>query len=582
MISVSETRRNIVELVVAIRERNMSLRNFRKLQVSNEQPNQDESSGDEYEPLYVKADRNVFADFSLSSNSESAEEKSESSDSECGAKAPRIKEKKKKARKNNKARRRATAYAADTEELDEIDQSVKEVNALLGTPPPASPVVVVEKKKEDIRKVDVQHLNVSVELMRMFGADPEDRGRGRGRVPNLRRIQRQVIIPNLSVTPVAGLSMVLMERTDDATYFSFRHSRHYREAHIEFLKATDHRFIDPMFLKLGEKYKHVEAQLEMADYIFLKEQYSLGGNMIEKIIYQMECAFHPLFHLGDMSTRLEYKYIENRAFYVAVLKYIHMLSNRACHRTALELAKMLMNLDPTDPLAVIFVIDVLAIRAREFEWLIKAIDFWRGERGAGDMFNMQYSYALAYYHLARQGKEGFEESKAEEMLQEAIMNFPVVAFNLVELASEGDAARISSHRLFEVSSPHGLGCAKRVKDLFSLYARLAKGRWRDTQPLQWLIKNLFDVVRKYDADPEMQERVDKLRKRNSSMIRCLPTQVQRHCCVIKTISELLVDGPVPSIQMTRLSDPIPMVRDTIDLPGYTKVSTNYKLHHFNR
>lgn len=92
--------------------------------------------------------------------------------------------------------------------------------------------------------------------------------------------------------------------------------------------------------------------------------------------------------------------MENRPFHILLLKYLHLLTNRACHRTALELAKLLLNLDPTDPLAILFIIDTLALRAREHQWLIDAVDHWSKERNAGFLFNIQFSYAMAHYHVA--------------------------------------------------------------------------------------------------------------------------------------------------------------------------------------
>lgn len=102
-----------------------------------------------------------------------------------------------------------------------------------------------------------------------------------------------------------------------------------------------------------------------------------------------------------MNVRLEYAYVENRTFFMVILKYIYILTNKACHRTALELAKMLLNLEPSDPLAILMVIDILALRAREHSWLIQAVDYWKESRNAHRLFNIQYSYALAHFHVAQ-------------------------------------------------------------------------------------------------------------------------------------------------------------------------------------
>ena len=45
------------------------------------------------------------------------------------------------------------------------------------------------------------------------------------------------------------------------------------------------------------------------------------------------------------------------------------LSRRGLHGTALEYAKLLLGLDPTDPRGVLFCIDYLAIRAGQYNFL---------------------------------------------------------------------------------------------------------------------------------------------------------------------------------------------------------------------
>lgn len=105
------------------------------------------------------------------------------------------------------------------------------------------------------------------------------------------------------------------------------------------------------------------------------------------------------------NTRLEYEFVENRPLLIAILKYMHVLTNIACHRTALGLAKVLLSLDPSDPLAVIFIIDTLALRAKEYQWLLDLIEHWRDKRQANRLFHMRYSRALAMFHVACKKKD---------------------------------------------------------------------------------------------------------------------------------------------------------------------------------
>lgn len=59
-----------------------------------------------------------------------------------------------------------------------------------------------------------------------------------------------------------------------------------------------------------------------------------------------------------------------------------------------------MNLDPSDPLAVVFIIDTLAIRAREHQWLVDTIEYLDKDREVGYLFNIKFSKALASFHVS--------------------------------------------------------------------------------------------------------------------------------------------------------------------------------------
>ncbi len=64
-----------------------------------------------------------------------------------------------------------------------------------------------------------------------------------------------------------------------------------------------------------------------------------------------------------------------------MLKHIQFVGQRACYRTALELCKMLLSLNPIeDPLAIILSLDYYALRAKEYKWLIDFTNAWNSTR----------------------------------------------------------------------------------------------------------------------------------------------------------------------------------------------------------
>ena len=52
-----------------------------------------------------------------------------------------------------------------------------------------------------------------------------------------------------------------------------------------------------------------------------------------------------------------------------IKRLLQNLSRRGLHGTALEYAKLLLGLDPSDPKGVLFCVDYLAIRAHQYKFL---------------------------------------------------------------------------------------------------------------------------------------------------------------------------------------------------------------------
>ena len=61
------------------------------------------------------------------------------------------------------------------------------------------------------------------------------------------------------------------------------------------------------------------------------------------------------------------------------------LSRRGLHGTALEYAKLLLGLDPTDPRGILFCIDYLAIRAGQYKFLEVMLQPAKSSRRTADI-----------------------------------------------------------------------------------------------------------------------------------------------------------------------------------------------------
>lgn len=93
--------------------------------------------------------------------------------------------------------------------------------------------------------------------------------------------------------------------------------------------------------------------------------------LIERGLFCCESVFAPRFQLSNFNHRIDYIHFENRAFYLLLHRHLRNLVDRHCFRTALNVARLIYRLDPvSDPLAIMLTIDMIALKAREYNYLI--------------------------------------------------------------------------------------------------------------------------------------------------------------------------------------------------------------------
>lgn len=118
------------------------------------------------------------------------------------------------------------------------------------------------------------------------------------------------------------------------------------------------------------------------------------------------------------------------------------IGGKACYRTSLEFCKLLLSLDPDgDPLATKLIIDFYALRAREYQWLIDFVTEWDESKNLLQLPNFAYSLATAYFYIG-------DSTKADELLQEALLMFPGVLLPLLEKCMVQIDKRVSNHKFF--------------------------------------------------------------------------------------------------------------------------------------
>uniref|UniRef100_A0A336KKI3 CSON009574 protein n=1 Tax=Culicoides sonorensis TaxID=179676 RepID=A0A336KKI3_CULSO len=499
--------------------------------------------------------------------------------------------KKKKKRKTKKrtgrylsaSQRKSSEDNADAE--DDISRTVREVDKLFGTETAEQNAESFVSKdglpSKSLLMVQHKNLNPATEMKRMFGnrvvqAEQNKRRNPRGGSRLMRStwlvnpkenwppVSKTGIYMNLVPNPVLPSTPTHKPLTPDknAIYFAFEHNPAYRLLQQKFLTAVETMDSDNIIKIINQQPYHVDSLIQLSELCKMSEDYSMASELIEHALFALESSFHSMFSIVSGTSRLDYRRQENRALFIVLFKHSQFLESRACSRTALEIAKFLLTLDPdNDPLATILIIDFYAIRAKQFEWLSQLFEEWEESHSLSQLPNMAYSYALALFYSRKL-------DEADKALQYALTMFPSVLRLLIDELSIQTDARLTSHKYFS-----SLAYSQQrlpLQQLTSLYVCRCKMVWKDPDILPWLERNVNTVLDLVDSDDPIVK--DYEQKRNSRYI-TPPRPILRHIVLSDykekvPLAQALKNEPSTSMFMY---DPLPPL-DSIDI--YTRPEVN--------
>lgn len=494
-----------------------------------------------------------------------------------GKDAQKRKKKKKKKKCSSKAQ---NPRSSEDNFEDEVERSVREVNQILGEPckqaSPSKPDtdIFTSSNKVKLLAVEAKFLNANNELKRMFGSrvvhaesNSKRKSRGRAHVK-----QTTLVTPKDTWPPVGkpGISMKLLNKTSyspdgSLLHFAFEHSVQYQQVQMKFLEAVESLNPDNIVAILNTNSYHVDALLQLSELCRHSEDFSMAADLVERALYCFETCFHPSFNITSTNSlcRLDYCKQENRGFFIALFKHTLSVGNHACYRTALELCKVILSLDPeTDPLAIILLIDFYALRAQEYAWLIKFYNEWEPDRNLSQLPNFKYSLAVAHF-------QNNDVEKAHTLLQQALLMFPMVLLPLLEKCAIQPDSRVQTHPFFAGHTPRTT--SNSLQQLVSLYVERSYHVWKESELMPWLERNVLSVLDQVDKGAPCVEEAKQKRQRLYQAT--IPRSILRHVVLsdVKNVSAIIPEdtrSPIFSF------DPLPP-QDSMNLyarPNTSRIS----------
>ncbi|UYV72523.1 TCF25 [Cordylochernes scorpioides] len=239
----------------------------------------------------------------------------------------------------------------------------------------------------------------------------------------------------------------------------------------------------------------LDILIQSAEILVMAEQPKMASEHIEMAISLSERSYHPQFNVIKGNCRLDYRRAENRSYFIALFKHQHFVGQQGCYRTAMEICKLILSLDPEgDPLAIILVLDYYALLSKQLEYLVT---FYRELNSSRNLFllpNFSFSFPLALFKLGTENSLEDYLDESSQLLQEAIIRFPSMVLPMLEKCGGRIDPRFSEHSYLKASQKKSPIC---LTYLIDLYIARCHYLWKDSAVQLWLeecIHRALDMV----------------------------------------------------------------------------------------
>ncbi|XP_047125675.1 ribosome quality control complex subunit TCF25 [Hydra vulgaris] len=464
------------------------------------------------------------------------------------------KKKKKKKKSSKKLNKNNTV-------VDDVDAAIREVTEIYGDVNSGTQTVSDTSaafSNKSVFCIDYRNLNPENELKRKFGANVINRDKRTNQHAH-KAHKTTLITPreNWQRFSNVGIKMKLVQQENkNNLVFAFEHLENYQAIQFKFLDAVQSLDHNNIVALLNAYPYHIDSLLQLSEICLINEDYQMASEFIERALFVFENNFHPLFNFAQGNCRMEYRQAENRPFFLALFRHINFLGNKACYRTALEVCRVLLGLDPVDdPLCVLLLIDFYAIKSQQYDFFIKLYDDFECSRNVSSLPNCIFSYALCKYYVA-------DRSEANKHLEKALVAFPSLLVELMNACGVTLDKEIATHSFFDPLSY--IQQSPPLNQLISLYVGRSYFIWKDPEIFNWLTETCKNIIDNFSAYRDV---ISDAEKKRVSLYKKSPLNVVRHI-MISGIKDAVRALPVEFRNQSVLAyDPVPPLNSII---GYER------------
>lgn len=289
--------------------------------------------------------------------------------------------------------------------------------------------------ENELRRIFGSKVVNSFEKSHQAGSSRQARGGRRGSHSHRRTI---LVSPSEHWPRWDGsLSMELLETKEGVHYFRYVHTSNYAQAQRTFEAAKALHDLNGIASILLHHPYHIDSLISLAEYFKFTGEHQMSADSVAKCLYALECAWHPMFSPLQGNCQLKFVHESNKPLFTTLFMHIKNMDRRGCHRSALEICKLLLSLDSDDPIGSKFCIDYYALRAEEYAWLERFSEEYNNDTSLWLFPNFSYSLAICRLYLeivenSNDTKIDAGKASSSDLMKQALMLHPPVLKKLVE------------------------------------------------------------------------------------------------------------------------------------------------------
>ncbi|KAJ3681128.1 hypothetical protein LUZ60_015617 [Juncus effusus] len=418
--------------------------------------------------------------------------------------------------KNKSKKKKKKTKTQQPKKPEDLDSILQDLSLTPDTKPSTDPDAKPNKSASvSVLAVDPKHLKAENELKKIFGskvvnsfqnqAGTSGTGTGTRRNNGTRRgvhnPRKSLLVSPMPNWPKwdGSLSMELIETKNGVHYFRYVHSESYNHAQEIFEAAKSANDVNSIAHILHRFPYHLDSLLTFADLFRYSGDHQAASDTVAKVLFALECAWSPLFTPLLCNSQVKFSHDTNKPLFKALFSHMRQMDRRGCHRSALEVCKLLLSLDSDDPTGSIFCIDYFALRAQEYSWLERfSEEYNKGDNSLWLFPNFAFSLPIARFYSEKDESSSTDldvnkdKSSSLELMKQALMLHPSVLQRIVDKAPLKEAVwnEILRNVFFGSAKPGG----PTLEHLINIYVERSYIIWRIPE-IQGLLKSAaFAVV----------------------------------------------------------------------------------------